>query len=65
MQSRATPACISARNPGRDVDTRRIDRAARRITAVIHASSKLQRLRDRIAALELALARVEHPSDAT
>ena len=65
MLSRATPTRTTARNAGRDDEARRIDLDARRITAVIHASCKLQRLRNRIAALELARARVEHKSGAT
>lgn len=40
------------------VDARTIEHGARAIEAVIAASSKLQRLRDRITALEHALARV-------
>jgi hypothetical protein len=63
MAFRATTS--RTRTHARELDPRRIEHDARRIGAVIHASSKLQRLRNRIAALELALRRIEHPSDAT
>jgi len=63
MLSRATPTRIAACT-FESAGARRLDRDARRIAAVIHASSKLQRLRNRIAALELALARIEQEPDA-
>ena len=66
MAFRATTSRTHTLNPpARDLDARRIERDARRIAAFIHASSKLQQLRNRIAALELALRRVEHRSVAT
>ena len=62
MVSRATSTRFPVRTREcRALDTRRIDHEARRIVAVIHASSKLQQLRNRIVAIELALARIEHP----